>query len=110
MERHRPRLIQMAEDASADLLGDGQVETFLRAVHETFDLVEDRPSRRPALPGEDVFWWCVTILEELSEASPDPADPYVQQIIGQLRSMAPRLKRLAPLPTDYRIYWFDPLE
>lgn len=109
LERHRPRLIEMAEHASPGLLANAEVETFLRTVHETFDLVADRPGRRAALPGEDVFWWCVTILEELSETPPEAAaeDPHVKQIIDQLRHLAPRLRRRGPLPADYRIYWFD---
>ena len=109
LEQHRPRMIELARGASPALLRNAEVEAFLNRIHKSFETVEDRPSSRPALPGEDVFWWCVTILEDLSDLPPSDTalDPYVELMLSQLRDMAPRLERLEPLPPDHRIYWFD---
>ncbi len=112
LEQHRQRMVDVAKQASPKLLGSAEVAAFLDDVHRGFDAVEDRPSGREPLPGEEVFWWCVTILEDLSElpASEAAQDPYVKLMLSQLRDMAPRLERLEPLPADHRIYWFDDLE
>lgn len=109
LEQHRGKMIELAQGASAQLVGNTEVEAFLDVIHQSFEQVVDRPSGRPALPGEDVFWWCVTILEDLSELPPanTALDPYVELMLGQLRGMAPRLEGLQALPDDHRIYWFD---
>ena len=80
---HSPRLIEIANGASADLLGAKAVSRFLERVHADFEAVIDKPGRRPSLPGEDLFWWCITILEELAETrGPGPArDPYVVMML-----------------------------
>ena len=111
LERHRGRMIELAGQASPALVGSPEVEAFLKRVHESFEAVEDRPGGRAPLPGEEVFWWCVTILEDLGELPAGAAgqDPYVKLMLDQLRGMAPRLKRREPLPPDHRIYWFDDL-
>ena len=70
LEQHSARLVEIANGASTALLGDNAVSLFLEHLHADFETVEDKPGRRPSLPGEDVFWWCVTILEELTEIAP----------------------------------------
>ena len=112
LHRHSPRLIEIANGASADLLGDKALGRFLERVHADFEAVTDKPGRRPSLPGEDVFWWCITILEELAETrGPGPArDPYVVMMLDQLRSMGVRLANAEPLPPEFQIHWFDDAE
>ena len=112
LHRHTPRLVEIANGASADLLGDKAVSRFLERVHADFEAVVDRPGRRPSLPGEDVFWWCITILEELADTSgPGPArDPYVLMMLDQLRGMGARLANAQPLPPEFQIHWFDDTE
>ena len=67
LEQHSARLLEIANGASKALLGDTAVTRFLERVHADFETVEDKPGRRDSLPGEDVFWWCITILEELAD-------------------------------------------
>ena len=71
--------------------------------------VVDKPGRRPSLPREDVFWLCVTILEELADTSPSATtrDPYVSMMLGQPRSMGSRLANAEPLPPEFQVHWFD---
>ena len=108
LERHRPRLLDFAggDPAIPDRTGLGE---FLARVYADFDTVADKPGPRPALPGEDVFWWCVTILEEFDELPPGATtnDPYVAMMRDQLRSLAGRLANDEPLPEGLGIHWFD---
>ena len=67
LERHSPRMIRIAKDTSPELLGNRRIARFLDRLHRDFETVEDKPGKRYPLPGEDVFWWCITILEELAE-------------------------------------------
>ena len=109
LERHSRRLVEIASGASTTLLGDNAVARFLDRVHADFETVEDKPGRRTSLPGEDVFWWCVTILEELAETrGPGSArDPYVAMMLDQLRGMGTRLANAEPLPPEFQLHWFD---
>ena len=108
LERHTPRLIEIA-NAAAPIPGGIDVSEFLARVHADFDAVADKPGRRPSLPGEDAFWWCVTILEELAELRPAAAakDPYVAMMRDQLRGVGHRLAAGEPLPDEFQIHWFD---
>ena len=112
LERHAPRMIRIAKDASPELLGNRRIVRFLDRLHRNFETVEDKPGKRDPLPGEDVFWWCVTILEELTEIhnAASIKDPYVVMMLDQLRSMGPRLENKEPLPPEFQIHWFDDLE
>ena len=112
LDQHTPRLVEIANGASPDLLGDKAVAGFLERVHADFEVVVDKPGRRPSLPGEDVFWWCITILEELAETrGPGTArDPYVSMMLDQLRGMGTRLADAEPLPPEFQIHWFDDAE
>ena len=105
-------MIRIAKDASPELLGNRRIVRFIDRLHRDFETVEDKPGKRGSLPGEDVFWWCVTILEELTEIHrPASAkDPYVLLMLDQLRSMGPRLEQGEPLPPEFQIHWFDDLE
>ena len=109
LHRHSPRLIEIANGTSADLLGAKAVSRFLERVHADFEAVTDKPGPPPSLPGEDVFWWCITILEELTKTrGPGPAlDPCVVMMLDQLRSMGVRLANAEPLPPEFRTHWFD---
>lgn len=109
LEQHSARLVEIANGASKALLGDNAVSRFLERLHADFETVEDKPGRRPSLPGEDVFWWCITILEELAEmrGSNSARDPYVVMMLDQLRGMGTRLANAEPLPPEFQIHWFD---
>ena len=112
LERHSQRLIDIANGASTALLGDNAVTRFLDRVHADFEMVEDKPGRRASLPGEDVFWWCITILEELSETQGPGStrDPYVAMMLDQLRGMGSHLANAEPLPPEFQLHWFDDVE
>ena len=112
LERHTPRMIRIAKDTSPALLGNRRVARFLERLQRDFDTVKDKPGKRPPLPGEDVFWWCVTILEELTEIrrASSVTEPYVLMMLDQMRSMGPRLENGEPLPPEFQIHWFDDLE
>ena len=109
LERHTPRLIEITNGAAPAMPDRADAAEFLDKVHADFETVDDKPGRRPSLPGEDVFWWCVTILEELAEVRPAAAakDPYVVMMRDQLRSMGGRLAAGEPLPEEFQIHWFD---
>ena len=109
LERHSPRMIRIAKDTSPEVLGNRRIARFLDRLHRDFETVEDKPGKRGPLPGEDVFWWCVTILEELTEIRTlgSRKDPYVLMMLDQLRSMGPRLEKGEPLPPEFQIHWFD---
>lgn len=112
LARHRPRLIEIASSASPALQGDADLTKLLEEIYRDFDTVSDKPGKRESLPGEDVFWWCVTILEELEEvARPgSKTDPYLSMMIEQLKDMGGRLERNEPLPARFGIHWFDELD
>ncbi|MDE0223668.1 MAG: hypothetical protein OXP28_00865 [Gammaproteobacteria bacterium] len=112
LARHRPRLIELAKGASPELQGDADLTGWLEQVYRDFDSVSDKPGKRESLPGEDVFWWCVTILEELEEVvNPGKeTDPYLLMMIEQLKDMGGRLERNEALPSRFGIHWFDELD
>ena len=62
LERHTPRLVEIANAASPELQGNADASQFLIQIHADFETAVDKPGKRPSLPGEDVFWWCITIL------------------------------------------------
>ena len=100
---HRPTCREIAESHPK----------WLEQVYRDFDSVSDKPGKRESLPGEDVFWWCVTILEELEEVinpGPKETDPYLLMMIEQLKDMGGRLERNEPLPSRFGIHWFDELD
>ena len=109
LERHSPRMIRIAKGTSPQLLGNRRIVRFLDRLHRDFETVEDKPGKRDPLPGEDVFWWCVTILEELTEIVRPGSikEPYVLMMLDQLRSMGPKLENAEPLPPEFQIHWFD---
>ncbi len=109
LKRHSPRMIRITKDTSPQLLGNRRIARFLDRLHRDFETVEDKPGKRDPLPGEDVFWWCVTILEELTEIVRPGSikEPYVLMMLDQLRSMGPRLENGEPLPREFQIHWFD---
>ena len=109
LERHTPRLTEIANAASPELQGNADTREFLTQIHADFETVVDKPGKRPSLPGEDVFWWCITILEELSELPPrqPTSNPYTVMMLDQLRTMATRLVNAEPLPPEFQIHWFD---
>ena len=112
LARHRPRLIEIAKGASPALQGNADLTKMLEEIYRDFDSVPDKPGKRESLPGEDVFWWCVTILEELEEVvRPGPkTDPYLLMMIEQLREMGGRLERNEALPSRFGIHWFDDVD
>ena len=112
LERHAPRLVEIAKDLDPKLPDESGISQFLERVYADFDTVADKPGGRASLPGEDVFWWCVTILEELDELPRPPAaeDPYLAMMLDQLRSMGTRLANAEPLPPRFGIHWFEDLD
>ena len=109
LDRHSPRLIEIANAADPELTRNSEISEFVDRIHADFETVTDKPGKRPSLPGEDVFWWCITILEELGELprSGPTGDPYVLMMLDQLRAMGPRLASAEPLPPEFQIHWFD---
>ena len=109
LDGHRPTLLALVNGDDPAPAGRTGVADFLARVHTDFETVADKPGRRPSLPGEDLFWWCVTILEELDELPPAAAarDPYVAMMRDQLRNLAGRLADGEPLPDGFQIHWFD---
>ena len=109
LRRYTARLIAIANAASPELQGSADIGQLLNRVHADFEAVVDKPGKRPSLPGEDVFWWCVTILEELAEITRrgTTTEPYISMMIDQLRSMGSRLANSEPLPPEFQIHWFD---
>ena len=65
------------------------------------------PPRRPALPGEEVFWWCVEQLLLLCDIARPAEDPYLRRMIDSLQSFAGWLERAEPLPSGYRLDCLD---
>ena len=112
LDRHAPKLIERAKNATGELRGNAEVTAQLKAIYEDFDKLADKPGKRESLPGEDVFWWCVTILEELEEsaATSEPADPYLSMMLEQLKDMGKRLEERKDLPARFGIHWFDELD
>ena len=109
LDAHRPHMLEVTADPTAKLLGNATVRTYLDKLHADFETVEDKPGKRPSLPGEDTFWWSVTILEELAEVTkPNGAtEPYVLMMLDQLRSMHSRLEAGEDLPPEFQIHWCD---
>ena len=109
LDRHAPAVIRFAGDIEA-LIGNEALTPALEAIYTDFDAVADKPGRREPLPGENVFWWCVTILEELEEMRPDAGgDPYFAMMRDQLAEMGKRLEAREDLPQQFGIHWFDEL-
>ena len=109
LERHTPTLLEIATTAGPSIAGRADLAGFLARVHADFETVADKPGRRPSLPGEDVFWWCVTLLEEFDELPSGAAakDPYIAMLVDQLKSLASRLDAREPLPSGLDIHWFS---
>ena len=109
LDRYSPRTIRIAKGSSPALIGNPRIHKFLERLHRDFETVTDRPGSRPPLPGEDVFWWCVGILEQMAEMSrPGCANmPYVRMKLDELRSMGPRLEKREALPPEFQVHWFD---
>ena len=109
LERHTPAVLKIARDATPSILGRADLGELLDRLHADFETVADKPGTRESLPGEDVFWWAVTILEEFAETPALSAakDPYVAMIRDQLKNLAGRLAAREPLPPGLEIHWFD---
>ena len=86
LERHTPRLVEIANAASSELQGNADIRQLLTLVHVDFETVVDKPGKCPSLPGEDVSWWSITILEELTELTPRAAtsNPNIVMMLDQL--------------------------
>ncbi len=107
MDRHRPALIAILKNASPALQGAPEVAAFLNQVLDDEEQVALMPPSRPALPGEEVFWWCVEQLLLLCDLARPAQDPYLQMVLADLRTFAGRLERCEPLPPGYRLDWLD---
>ena len=109
LDRHTPRLLEIANGAEPPIPGNPDLAPFLDRVHADFETVADKPGTRESLPGEDVFWCAVTILEEFAEVPALAAakDPYVAMMRDQLKALAGRLAAGEPLPPGLEIHWFD---
>ena len=105
MERHRPELLGILRNASPALQGDRQVAAFLNQVLDDEQAVDLRPPRRPPLPGEEAFWWCIEQLLLLSDLARPAQDPYLQMVLADLKSFAERVEGRQPLPPGYHLDW-----
>ena len=107
LDRHIPKTLEMAREGGEGATAE-QITALLEPIYGDFDKLADKPGKRETLPGEDVFWWIVTILEELEESSGiEPKDAYMDMIRDQLKAMGERLEKREPLPPSYGIHWFD---
>lgn len=107
MERHKPQLIETLKNASPAVQGNAEIMEFLGRVLDDEEKVDLMPPRRPVLPGEDVFWWCVEQLLLLTDIVRPASDPYLLMIIEDLKSFGERLERNEPLPPGYQVGWLD---
>ena len=107
IERHAPKLVEHLRDASPAVQGNEKIKEFLDGVLSDEEKVELMPPRRPVLPGEDVFWWCVEQLLLLNDVIRPATDPYLLMIVEDLKSFAGRLERREPLPLGYQVGWLD---
>ena len=108
LAKHSPSVIELAKARDA-LVGNAAISPLLEAIYADFEALppEDKPGRREALPGENVLWWCVTILEEVEEMRPPATDPYFAMMRDQLAAMGERLQAREDLPPAYGIHWFN---
>ena len=105
MERHKPELLGILRGASPALQGSRQVAAFLNRVLDDEQAVELMPPRRPPLPGEEAFWWCIEQLLLLCDIARPADDPYLLMLIADLKSFADRVELGRPLPPGYRLDW-----
>lgn len=106
MERHRPELLGILKGASPALQGNRQVAAFLSRVLDDEEAVDLMPPRRPPLPGEEAFWWCIEQLLLLCDSARPAQDPYLLMVLSDLQSFAARVERRQPLPPGYRLDWW----
>ena len=101
-------MIEITRNPTIELQDDRAANKLLTRVHADFETVTDKPGKRHSLPGEDVFWWCITILKEVGdmESPPTTREAYVLMMLDQLRSMGPRLKNTEPPPPEFQLHWF----
>lgn len=105
MERHRPELLGILRGASPALQGNRRVAAFLSQVLDDEEAVELMPPRRPPLPGEEAFWWCIEQLLLLGDIAKPADDPYLLMLVEDLKSFADRVELCQPLPPGYRLDW-----
>ena len=108
LERHKPKLIETLRNATpATVQGNEETKEFLNIVLEDEEKVATMPPRRPVLPGEDVFWWCVEQLLLVTDIVRPATDPYLQMIVEDLKGFADRLENGEELPPGYQVGWLD---
>ena len=105
MERHKPELLAILRDASPAVQGNRQVAAFLGRVLDDEEAVDLMPPRRPPLPGEEAFWWCIEQLLLLCDIARPANDPYLLMVLEDLKSFAERVECRQPLPPGYRLDW-----
>ena len=107
MARHRPQLVGILRGASPSLQGDREVAAFLSRVLDDEELVDAMPPRRPPLPGEEAFWWCVEQLLLLCDLARPPNDTYLLMLLHDLRALADVVERRGSLPSGCRLDWME---
>ena len=105
MERRKPELLAILRDASPAVQGNRQVAAFLGRVLDDEEAVDLMPPRRPPLPGEEAFWWCIEQLLLLCDIARPANDPHLLMVLEDLKSFAERVERRQPLPLGYRLDW-----
>ncbi len=107
MARHQPELLGILRGASPALQGNKAVAAFLSRVLDDEERLDLMPPRRPPLPGEEAFWWCIEQLLLLCDLARPPNDPYLLMLVDDLRAFADLVERRAPLPPGYRLDWTE---
>ena len=95
----------MLRNASPALQGSKEAAAFLGRVLDDEESVDAMPPRRPPLPGEGAFWWCIEQLLLLCDLARPPDDAYLLVLIDQLRTFADLVEQRRPLPPGYRLDW-----
>ena len=108
LDKHRDALAERLRDVTAqNVQGNVELSEWLSTVLDDEEKVELMPPRRPVLPGEDVFWWCVEQLLLLGDIVLPATDPYLQMIVQDLNAFAERVANREPLPPGYQVGWLD---
>jgi hypothetical protein len=100
-------MLKFMNKASPRLQGSIAVQRFIDRVNADFRKVKDPPAGRDYLPGEEIFFWCLSQLEELAEVphAMDPPDPSIAMMLDTFPDLARRLKSREAAPAGMNIHW-----
>ena len=108
IELHRDQMIRFLEMASPASQGDKTLLRFTDRVEADLERVPVTPENRAYFRSQDVFFYCLSKLEELADiVRPSKrTDPYVQIMLDDLKDLVMRLKDGRGLPSGMEVGWF----